>query len=321
MLTVIRPISITQSDDVSLLLADWYTALDLRVQAGELAANSAIAYKRGVGKFTAWCEAGCVVNVSPETLRSWKAALLSEGRRPATVNAWFAGVKALFSWAVETRRLGYNPAENVKGASRKGQNKKHAREALTDVEVLRVLSMPPAGTAQGKRDMAILALMAYAGVRQVEVHRADLADLRSESGRLVLYVTGKGHNEADEIVVIGNPKAENAMHDWLSERGDQAGPLFISFSDRSNGERLGLRAIRGIVKAYYKVAGVRGNKTTHSLRHTAISKAIMNGAPIQKVQSMARHKSVDTTMIYYHELDRLTNPAEDFIDYGNQGLT
>jgi len=102
MLTVIRPTSITQSDDVSLLLADWYAALDLRVQAGELAANSATAYKRGVGKFMTWCEAGKVDSVSPETLRSWKAALLSEGRRPATVNAWFAGIKALFSWAVET---------------------------------------------------------------------------------------------------------------------------------------------------------------------------------------------------------------------------
>lgn len=318
MLTVIRPTSITQSDDVSLLLADWYAALDLRVQAGELAANSATAYKRGVGKFMTWCEAGKVDSVSPETLRSWKAALLSEGRRPATVNAWFAGIKALFSWAVETRRLNYNPSENVKGATRKGQNKKHAREALTDVEVLRVLAQPDTSTPQGRRDLAILALMAFAGVRQIEIHRADLTDLRSESGRLVLYVTGKGHSEADEIVVIGNPKAENAMHDWLAERGDHSGPLFTSFSDRSTGDRLGLRAIRGIVKGYYQAAGVRGNKTTHSLRHTAISKAIMNGAPVQKVQSMARHKSLDTTMIYFHELDRLTNPAEDYIDYGEK---
>jgi site-specific recombinase XerD len=42
----------------------------------------------------------------------------------------------------------------------------------------------------------------------------------------------------------------------------------------------------------------------------------LKGAPVQKVQSMARHKNIDTTMIYYHEVDRLTNPAEDFINYG-----
>jgi integrase len=71
-----------------------------------------------------------------------------------------------------------------------------------------------------------------------------------------------------------------------------------------------------IVKGYFQAAGVHGNKTTHSLHHTAISKAILKGAPVQKVQSMARHKNIDTTMIYYHEVDRLTNPAEDFINYG-----
>ncbi|HWR67216.1 MAG TPA: tyrosine-type recombinase/integrase [Bellilinea sp.] len=315
MLTVIQPHEIKQSGDVSLMLGEWYEALDLRVQAGELAANSGEAYKRGVGKFISWCEVAGIDSVSADVLRSWKAALLKSGKRPATVNAWMAGVKALFAWAVETKSLAYNPAGGVKGATRKGQTRKHAREALTDQEVLRVLAQPDTTTRQGKRDLAILAMMAYAGVRQVEINRADLGDLRTESGRLVLYVTGKGHDTADDIVVLANPKAENALHDWLAVRGNQGGPLFTSFSDRSSGQRLGLRAIRGIVKDYYQATGVHGNKTTHSLRHTAISKAIMKGAPIQKVQSMARHKSIDTTMIYYHELDRLTNPAEDFIDY------
>jgi integrase len=135
--------------------------------------------------------------------------------------------------------------------------------------------------------------------------------------RLVLYVTGKGHVEADAVIVIANHKAENTLYDWLTVRGDQPGPLFTSLSDRSRRQRLGLRALRGIIKDYFKAAGVHGNKTTHSLRHTAISKAILKVAPVQKVQSMARHKNIDTTMIYYHEVDRLTNPAEDFIGYGD----
>ena len=70
------------------------------------------------------------------------------------------------------------------------------------------------------------------------------------------------------------------------------------------------------VIAYYRAAGVRGNKTTHSLRHTAITQVIMKSGSIQKAQSVARHKSVDTTMIYFHEIDRITNPGEAFIDYG-----
>ena len=109
--------------------------------------------------------------------------------------------------------------------------------------------------------------------------------------------------------------AELALRDWLSIRGSDEGALFVSLSNRSNGERLCLRAIRGIVKKYYKLAGIVGNKTTHSLRHTAITKAISAGVPIQKVKGLARHSSIETTMIYFHELDRLEDPAEAYIIY------
>lgn len=302
---------------VAELVEAWRRALLLRVDAGELASNTAAAYIRGASKFLTWCDSEHVASVDGDTLRRWKAAQLGAGKKPATVNAWLAGVKALFAWAVETHRLQHNPAENVKGATRKGTTKKHARESLTDLEVKRVLAMPDSGTKAGKRDRAILALMVYTAARSVEVCRADLANLKTEAGRLVLYVTGKGHTEADELLVLANQNAQNALYDWLAVRGEQPGALFTSLSDRNSGERLSLRALRGMVKHYFRLAGVRGNKTAHSLRHTAITKIILKGGSIQKAQSVARHKSVDTTMIYFHEVDRLSDPGEAFIDYGD----
>lgn len=315
MLTVIQPKELAPSSDLTELLNTWQEALNLRVAAGELAENTVTSYRRGADKFLDWCAANGIDNLTPDTFRSWKSDLLDKNYRPATVNTWLSGVKALFSWAVEYQRLPYNPTENVKSATRKGKSKKHVRESLTDDEVRRVLALPDPTTDAGARDLAILSIMAHTAVRQVEIHRADLADLRTEKGKIILDVTGKGHAEADEFVVLANPKAEEALHAWLSVRGNKPGALFTSLSDRSHGERLSLRALRGIVKSYFKLAGVVGNKTTHSLRHTAITKAILKGAPPQKAQSMARHKSLDTTMIYYHEVDRLENPAEAFIDY------
>ncbi|MBI5032472.1 MAG: tyrosine-type recombinase/integrase [Chloroflexi bacterium] len=129
----------------------------------------------------------------------------------------------------------------------------------------------------------------------------------------MLNVRGKGRAEKDEVLVIAHPDAESAMRDWFATRGDDAGALFVSFSNRSRGERLSLRSIRDTVKRYYKSAGVRGyRKTTHSLWHTAITNAVKHGAPVQKVQAMARHANIATTMIYYHETDRVENPAEQF---------
>ncbi|RLC75123.1 MAG: hypothetical protein DRI81_12630 [Chloroflexi bacterium] len=98
--------------------------------------------------------------------------------------------------------------------------------------------------------------------------------------------------------------------------GDDA-PLFVSLSNRTRGNRLTTRAIRAIVKDRYAQAGVVGNrKTTHSLRHSAITNAIRRGATPMQVQAMARHSSFDTTLGYFHQEARTANPAEDFIEYG-----
>ena len=71
-----------------------------------------------------------------------------------------------------------------------------------------------------------------------------------------------------------------------------------------------------MVKSRYHQAGVVGNrKTTHSLRHSAITNAIRHGATPMQVQAMARHSSFDTTLGYFHAEARTANPAEDFIVY------
>jgi integrase/recombinase XerD len=303
--------------DVSQLLAQFALALDLRVRAGEIASNTALAYTRGADRFITWSNAQGLSTSLADTVREWKAALLEKGTKPAAINTWLAGVRALFAWAHQSGLIAYNPASSIKGAQRKGTKKRHTRESLTDLEARRVLAMPDTGTKQGLRDCAILSLMLYTAIRGIELHRAELADLQTQGGKLVLMVQGKGHQEKDDFVVIAH--AEQALRDWLGVRGSKPGALFCSISNRSAGERLSLQALRALVKHYFSLAGVQGNKSTHSLRHTAISKAIAAGVPLHKVsKGLARHASMDTTLIYVHELDRLTDPAESYITYGSE---
>jgi integrase/recombinase XerC len=81
--------------------------------------------------------------------------------------------------------------------------------------------------------------------------------------------------------------------------------------------RLTTRAIRGVVMDAYKLAGIVGErKTTHSLRHTAISNILRNGGTLQQAQAVARHSNIATTGIYVHEMERITNAGERLINYG-----
>jgi integrase/recombinase XerD len=317
-------IEIVTSADIDELLQPFIESLKLRTEAGEISAATATAYERGVRKFLAWSvENTRNVSTSDAILR-WKAALLNEKAHndkpytPATVNAWLAGVKALCAWAVTEHRLPYNPAANSRGAKRQGTTQGHKRENLTGEEVRRLVASPDTGTKQGLRDLAILTVMLKTALRGISIHRADVEDLQTVQGLLVLQYQGKGRLEKMEKAVIMDDavvKAETALRDWLALRGAASGPLFVSLSKRSMNKRLSLRALRDLVTGYMEKAGVVGNKSTHSLRHTAITKAVSSGQPLERVMTMAGHANPATTMIYYHEENRMKDPVEAHINY------
>jgi site-specific recombinase XerD len=292
---------------------DWQDDLNLRVDAQELKPDTAATYYRGAMKFLEWLASE---QPSADTVRRWKADLLKDKKKAGSVNIWLAGLRSFFGWLAEQGQIPFDPTQAIKGAKRKGANRSHVRELLTDREVIRLLAQPDRKTREGARDYAMLSIMVYTAARGIELHRADIGDLKTMDGALVLQVQGKGRDEKGEILVL-SLEAENAVRDWLAIRGQEEGALFTSCSNKSRGERLSRRALRGIVKGYMIAAGIRGNKTTHSLRHTAITNAIRHGVPIQKVKGMSRHASLDTLMIYYHEVDRLSDPAERHISYAS----
>jgi len=294
------------------ILNEWIEHLDLLVNTGEISSATRQTYREGLRHFLDWHQGKSVT--TQNTIREWVSDLRGAFNN-ATVRVWFSGLRAFFVWATDSHYIPNNPTDGIK-LGKRTDSRKHKRSPLTDIEVRRVLAAPN-NTVVGTRDRAILYTMAFTAARTVEIHRLDLKDVHTEGNSIVLDVYGKGEKEADQWMVLSNHKAQTVLYEWLSVRGDETGPLFTSLSPRTMGKRLSLSAIREMIKSYYKVAGVTGGiKTTHSLRHSAITNAIKHKLPPTKAQSMARHKSLETTMIYYHEEDRKTNPAEEYIDYG-----
>ena len=336
-LTVTQPVTISGDADVRGIIQDWEMALMRRSGSGDLAANTTQTYRRGMSRFLSWCDERQIESVSDDVIRDWVGEL-REDYSASAISTWLSGVRAFFDWAVGAGRLAHNPAIAVKNPKRTGITKRDKRQALTDYEVRRVLALPDATTSVGVRDKAILMLMAYNGARSVEVRRFNTKSVRTKHGKMVVDVHGNGRSESDEVLVVCHPDAVNAMRDWMRERkrcGCDEGSgtdwvsreetfsawhsqmaLFVSLSHRSYCKRLSLRAIRHMVTSYYKAAGVVGDtKTTHSLRLSFASNAAKNGAPVQKLQIAMRHANIKDTMIYYHEMDRLSNPAEAFVAY------
>lgn len=294
------------------IVEEWHSSLDLEVAAGQLAEASAETYKRGLAKFREWGQAK-PERATDHVIKEWLASLRESRMSQNTISVWFAGVRAFFQWAVSEKHLQLDPTAGVKRGKRTAAGQEHKRDLLTDDEMLRVLN-----SDISTRDRAIVHLLAYTGARGIELQRAGVEDLRTVAGELVLHVQGKGRLEKDERIVIAHLDAKDAVYGYLAERGSSCGPLFLSQSNRSRGERLSSRALRMIVFDILKKAGVKtANKTTHSFRHSAVTSAIRNGATLQDAQAMARHSDPATTQIYIHNIKRIENAAEKLIKYGD----
>lgn len=298
--------------DLVLATTNWIDKWLEAERVNGAAENTINAYRRGLHRFLGWLAEQGITQPNSADIAAYRDSL-KENYSNLTVNLALSAVRSFYRYLLENGAIGYSPAEGVRGI--RGGKREHKRSELSDSEVLDVLDTCD-DTPQGIRDRAILTLMAYCGLRTIEVQRANLDGLKV-NGRMVLWVQGKGHREADEFVVIPRDQ-EPVMRRWLAERKKLGNnpALFVSLSKQNRGERLTTRAISLLVKEHYHQALIFDDtKTTHSLRHSAITSAIRNGATPLQVQAMARHNSFNTTLGYIHEVSRLDSPAEDLIAY------
>lgn len=236
---------------------------------------------------------------------------LKESHKASTVQNYIIAIRLFFQWTAQ-ERLYPDIAQHIKGAK---LSKEHKKDYLTSSQVKNVLGDIERDTPQGRRDYAIFALMVTGGLRDIEVHRANIEDLRTLGDSTVLYLQGKGREDRTEYVKVP-AEVEKAIRASLADREDPKGsqPLFISLSNNSKGGRISTRSISGIVKGSLVNAGYNSDRlTAHSLRHTAVTLSLLGGNSLQEVQQFARHSNIATTQIYAHNLDRAKNRCESTI--------
>lgn len=236
---------------------------------------------------------------------------LKANYKATTTQSYIIAIRQFFKW-LEQEGIYSNVADNIKGAR---ISKEHKKDALTSNQVTGVLKGIDRSTEQGKRDYAMLALMVTGGLRDIEVTRANIGDIRPLADQIVLYIQGKGKDDKEDYIKLVD-EVQEAIKDYLKTRDDidEGAPLFTSLSNNSKGRRLTTRSVSGTVKKHLKKSGLNSSRlTAHSLRHTAVTLTLLNGGTLQEAQEFARHTSITTTQIYAHNLNRLNNKSEDRI--------
>lgn len=274
----------------------------------DVSENTLKSYRAGIKIFMCYLSSKGITAPSRLDVITFKKILQEAGKSPATIALYLSAVKRFFDW-LESEGLYENITRGIKAPK---QDKGHKRDFLNGSQLSAVMQGVKREGLEGKRNYAILALMSTCGLRTVEVKRANVEDVRMLGGATVLYVQGKGRKDRKEFVKLTAPVIE-AIRDYLKARGQvsKSAPLFASCSKRNFGQRLTTRTISGICKNSMRRAGFDSPLlTAHSLRHSAVTIALLAGETLAEVQYFARHSSINTTQIYAHNVDRLKSTCE-----------
>lgn len=272
--------------------------------------NTKKTYLVCVSKFLKWLSDNAIEFISYELMVDYKNHL-KDMYKSKTVNTHITALKDFFKYL--ERRGFTNYAKDLK---KERTDNNFTKDSLTANQVKDIFKSIDTTTEEGARASAIFRLLVGTGLRACEVVRADIGDIRTNGNKKVLYVRGKGETQKTKYVIL-YPSVMQAIQNYLRFRENPKDnePLFTSNSNRNNGKRLTTRTIQRIVKGLFKDNGIISERlTTHSTRHTAINLSLDNGADILQVQAMARHTNINTTMIYVHNLQRLSNNAEEKIE-------
>ena len=167
---------------------------------------------------------------------------------------------------------------------------------LSAAQVQKVLDGCDRTTALGRRDYAILMMLAKLGLRADEVATLTLDDIDWRSGEML--VRAKGRQRARMPMP---PDVGAAVVAYLrdSRPTSSCRRLFLRSLAPNVGFASGC-AITMIAKAALERAGIRGyaHQGAHIFRHSLATELLRSGATLAEIGQLLRHESHDTTRIY-----------------------
>ena len=167
---------------------------------------------------------------------------------------------------------------------------------LSSEEVERTLSAIDRSTACGRRNHAILLLLARLGLRAGEVVALELGDIRWRTAQLC--VRGKGR-VLDQLPLLSEVGEALALYLQM-DRGESASRrVFL----RIIAPRVGLAGpgtVSHIVRRAFARAGIHPTSrgAAHLFRHSLATRMLRQGASMAEIAEILRHRSQTTTAIY-----------------------
>ena len=266
-----------------------------------LSAHTVAAYRRDLGRYTAWCAQRGIASVDSVTandISDFAISLRADGPSGAALSATSAArtviaIRGFHRFALAEGLTSIDPAADVQ-PPRAGRRLPKALP-YGDVERLLAAAGDP-DQPTGLRDRALLEFLYGTGARISEAVGLAVDDVDLAAG--IVTVIGKGDKQRrlplgavaasaiDAYLVRGRP--------GLAARGRGTARLFLN----TRGEALSRQSAWAVLREAAERAGLTARVSPHTLRHSYATHLIERGADVRVVQELLGHASVTTTQVY-----------------------
>ncbi len=255
--------------------------------------NTEVSYQRDLKKFVSYLNSlglKDIKEVRDLHLQSYINQMERENFASSSISRSVASIRAFFQYLFKEGRIQKDPSENLKPP----RVEKKAPEILSVEEVDRLLKQPHQDTPKGIRDTAMLELLYATGMRVSELIHLNTSDVNLQFGYVTCHENGK-----ERVIPIGSV-SRRALIRYVDEargafvKDDEEKALFTNCS----GKPMSRQGFWKVLKGYADEAGIHGDITPHTLRHSFAVHMLQNGADVKSVQEMLGHSDISTTQIY-----------------------
>jgi len=273
---------------------DIYIFLEHLAKGNNYSANTVAAYRNDLNQLATYIEieqAKGIIKSQSELLKSYLLQLREKKYSAATIARKIAAAKSLFRFMIESGKLKDNPAQNLISP----QVRKHQLQILSLSEYQALLAQAKKGsTPESKRDIVMLELLYFNGLRISELTSLNIQDIDFEQN--CLYC---GHGNTRRKVPFEHRIGqllknfiENDRLDLLFDAEEKA--LFLNL----RGNRLTRQGFWQIIKDYAIKADLRTKVTPQTLRHSFAMNKLQTGTDLHSLQQLLGHAYISSTKIY-----------------------
>ncbi|WP_145133488.1 tyrosine-type recombinase/integrase [Paenibacillus sp. Y412MC10] len=216
-----------------------------------------------------------------------------------------SAIRLFYKVMIRFKLTDHNPAMNIEKAKvEKKKQPVYLQKQFLDACL---------GLVEGRymiRDVAIVALMAYAGLRVSEIVKLNISDFDQEGNNI--GVLGKGGKwRYIPLPAEMTHLLQTCLSERIPPRNAKETAFFISQFRRRISKRMvqsiAEKTFQALFEKYPHLSG--RTLSAHKLRHSFATDLLHNGADLRTVQELLGHEDISTTQIYTHVLDEAKERA------------